>query len=176
LTALDLRISVTHVPGVNNTTADALSRLDRAGDYALKMEVYRQGVEFLGTMPTLDLFASDLNHKCERYLALPGPMGQGAIEWDALRFSFPNERPYAFPPVQLIPRVLQKLRLEGTEAVVVVPEWPSRPWWNLLQQGVIGQVRLGKSEEVLEPGPWLLANGNRLPPGNMIMAKVYYGW
>jgi hypothetical protein len=35
---------VTHIPGVENEVADALGRMDRAGDYSLKEEFFRWGV------------------------------------------------------------------------------------------------------------------------------------
>jgi ribonuclease HI len=176
LLKLDVRVAVTHIPGVKNATADALSRLDRAGDYELKTEMYRRGTQFLNVNPEVDLFATDANHKCQRYLALPGVMGRGACAWDALRFSWAGGRMYAFPPVQILPRVLQKIRAERAEVILVAPEWPSRPWWNLFQDGVVQQVRLGRSEEVLIPGPTLAKNGTKPPPGDLIMARVCYVW
>jgi ribonuclease HI len=176
LLKMDVRIAVTHVPGVKNGTADALSRLDKVGDYELTAEMYQRGVNFLCVSPTVDLFATDQNHKCQRYLSLPGVTGEGACAWDALRYSWIGEKVYAFPPVQIVPRILQKIRAERVEAVVVVPEWPSRPWWNLFQDGVVKQVRLGKSEEVLKAGPTMRPNGTKPPPGSMIMATVLYDW
>jgi ribonuclease HI len=174
LQRMDVRVSVTHIPGIENVMADALSRMDRVGDYSLGKEWYDRGVECLGVRPTLDVFASCNNAKCQRFLALPGRYSKGAVALDALRYSWEGELAYAFPPVQLIPRVLQKIRLEVGEAVLVVPEWPSRPWWNMLQGCVRKQVRLGKAEEVLEKGPTMTARRAKLPPGNMLMAWVSY--
>ena len=40
---------------------------------------------------------------------------------------------YAFPPINLIQRVLIKIRSDQVEeAIVVVPFWPRRPWFPLL--------------------------------------------
>jgi hypothetical protein len=73
----------------------------------------------------------------------------------------------------MIPRVLQRIRMEHLEEVVMVfPEWPSRPWWNSLQELVISQVRLGESQMVLSPGPTMADNRAKLPPGNMLMARL----
>jgi ribonuclease HI len=88
LLKLDIRISVTHIPGANSTVPDALSRMDKVGDYSWKQEIFDQATRFLKTRPTVDLFANDHNHKCIRYLALPGPLGRNALERDALRFSW----------------------------------------------------------------------------------------
>jgi hypothetical protein len=176
LLKMDVQLMVTHIPGVENGVADALSRLDRVGDYSLKQEYFRRGVEALGVEPTVDVFANNTNHKCQRFLALPGRLAEGAVALDGLRYSWAGELPYLFPPVQLVPRVLQKLRTEGGTAVMVVPEWPSRPWWNLMAWGAVKLIRLGKSEEVLKKGPSMTARLARLPPGNMFMVLLSFGW
>jgi hypothetical protein len=145
-----------------------LGRRGRVSDYSLKEEYFRRGVEYLGVAPTLDVFAAKHNSKCARFLALPGQRAEGAVALDALRYSWEGEVAYAFPPVQLVPRVIQKLFQERGEAVVVVPEWPSRPWWNLLQQFTTKWVRLGAATMVLERGPTMASNRAELPPGNML--------
>jgi hypothetical protein len=172
LQKLDVRITVTHIPRIDNGVADALSRMDKVGDYGLKVEYFRRGVEYLGVAPTLDVFGAKHNSKCARFLALPGKGAGGAVALDALRYSWEGEVAYAFPPVQLIPRVIQKLFLERGEAVMVVPEWPSRPWWNLLLRFTIRLVRLGEAQEVLEAGPTMTSNRAKLPPGNMLMVLL----
>jgi hypothetical protein len=75
----------------------------------------------------------------------------------------------------MIPRVLQKLRAERDRAVVVVPEWYGKPWWNLLQMNVEKLVDLGPSESALKCGPSMAASRAKLPPGRMLMALVSYG-
>jgi hypothetical protein len=87
LQRMDVRISVTHIPGIENVMADALSRMDRVGDYGLGKEWYERGTKCLGVTPTLDVFASSNNNKCQRFLALPGRLSKGAVALDALRYS-----------------------------------------------------------------------------------------
>ena len=174
LVRLDIRIRVMHIPGVQNTMADALSRMDLVGDYELKQESCDKALQLLGLRPTVDLFANRLNRKCDRFMALPGPQAEGAVALDALLFSWEGEKPYVFPPVQIIPRVLQKLRTEVQEAVMVFPEWPSRPWWSLLQMYVSKQLRLGKAAEVLAKGPSMDRCRALLPPGHMCMARLSF--
>jgi hypothetical protein len=122
----------------------------------------------------VDVFADSTNHKCQRFLALPGRLAEGAVALDGLRFTWAGELAYVFPPVQLIPRVLQKIRLERDTVVMVVPEWPSRPWWNMVAGRPRKMVRLGKSEEVLEKGPSMVANRARPPPGSMLMVLLSF--
>jgi hypothetical protein len=150
------------------------SVVDRVGNFSLRQEVFNRATEYLKVQSTVDLLASDHNHKCNRYLTLPGLQGERACGWDDLRFSWISETAYALPPIQLIPRVLKKLWMEKREALMVVPEWPSRPWWNLLQEGVTSQVRLGKAEVALQLGSGAAEAGFKLPPGNMIMARICY--
>jgi hypothetical protein len=72
--------------------------------------------------------------------------------------------------------VLQKIRKERGAAVMVIPEWPSRPWWNLMVGAAVVMVRLGKAEEVLERGPSMAVYRAKLPPGSMIMALLSFEW
>jgi hypothetical protein len=174
LTKLDVRILVSHVPGVENGLADSLSRMDAAGDYELKTEVFQSALRELCVQPTIDLFANNRNRKCGYFLVLPGPLARGARALDALRYSWKGELPYAFPPVQIIPRVLQHLREEAMNAVIVVPEWYTKAWWNLLQGNIAKKTILGKADDVLLPGPTMAARRAKLPPGSMIMAVVSY--
>jgi hypothetical protein len=172
---MDVRLIVTHIPGVENEAADALSRMDRVGDYSLK-EYFRRGVQALGVEPTVNVFAISTNHRCQQFLALPGRRAEGAVALEGLRYSWAGELPYVLPPVQLTPRVLQKIRLERDVTVMVIPEWLSRPWWNMMAGGAQEIVRLGKSEEMLERGPSMTANRAKLPPGSMPMAVLSCRW
>jgi hypothetical protein len=112
--------------------------------------VFRDGARALGSNPTIDLFASRYNHKLARFAALPGKSAGRAVVEDALMFSWKGEIP-AFPPVQVVARVLQKLGRDGVaSALVVVPAWPSQPWWNLFQSHAVAQRDLGDSNEILQ--------------------------
>jgi hypothetical protein len=122
LTKLDTRIRMYNVTGADNVLTDALSRMDMAGDYVLLPEVLRVGARALGSSPMIELFASCYNHKLARFMVLPGKSSGGAVVKDALIYSWKGEVPYAFPPVQMVARVLQKLgRDEVASALVVEP-------------------------------------------------------
>jgi hypothetical protein len=94
LTAMDIRLQVSQVPGVENAFTDALSRMDTAGDYALDSEVYRRAIASLSVTPTIDLFAARANSKLPRFAALPGRNAQGAEVLDALGIPWTGETPY----------------------------------------------------------------------------------
>jgi hypothetical protein len=165
---------VMHIPGVDNGDVDRLSRMEVTGDYALREETFRQALTMLGIRPTIDLFAHCMNNRLPRFAAIPGPLAVGATALDAFTMDWTAEIPYIFPPVQLIPRVLQKLQTERVTAVVVVPRWPSQAWWNLLLLMARKIVELGPSDQVLIPGPGMTGCHVtiKLPPGYFWMVTV----
>jgi hypothetical protein len=99
LTQLDTRIIMSHVPGVDNDFADALSRMDTAGDYELLPDLFQDGVRALGVWPSIDLLASRFNHNLTQFVALPGGLVGGAVAKDMLMFNWSRETPYIFPLV-----------------------------------------------------------------------------
>lgn len=50
---------------------------------------------------------------------------------DAFTLSWENINFYAFPPFSVILRVLQKILRDKAEGILVVPYWPSQPWFPL---------------------------------------------
>jgi hypothetical protein len=174
LTVMDIRLQISHVPGVENNFTDALSRMDTAGDYSLSQDLFRRATARLSITPTIDLFATAANHKLPRYASLAGRHAGSAETIDALSIPWTGETPYLFPPVQLIPRVLQKLRMDGVkEAVLVCPHWPSQPWWPLMRESLVSMVALGDSQAVLRRGPSLTVE-HKLPPGQFAMARLRF--
>jgi hypothetical protein len=174
LEKLDIRIHVCHIPGVENVTADRLSRMESSGDYALKPEFFRMGCLALRAVPTVDLFAHALNNKYARFVALPGELQRGAWAIDAFSQRWDQGLPYIFPPVQIVDRVLQRLVQDRATALVVVPKWTGQPWWGLLRPMAKAVVELGSSDQVLIPGPIMTQSKSlkKLPPGIFIMALI----
>jgi hypothetical protein len=145
--------------------------MDPVGDYELERGLFERGLRALGVTPTVDLFANCNNAKCPTFVTFPGRHAEGARALDAMRYHWRGEVPYLFPPVQMIPRVLQKVAMEEITAVMVLPECPSRPWWNLMRSMAVAQVRLGKSEVALRPGP-SLERLAKVPPGEFLMVHL----
>lgn len=46
---------------------------------------------------------------------------------------------WAFPPFSVILRVLQKIKAEGAEGIVVLPDWSNHPWYPLFTELVISE-------------------------------------
>ena len=64
------------------------------------------------------------------------------------------------PPMALIPRVLRHAQACAAEGTLVVPVWPSAPFWPLLCPSggkfaafVVGQKDLPLSDTLFVPGP-----------------------
>ena len=87
-------------------------------------------------IPSTDLFASRLNHKTSHYCAWePDP---GAIFIDSFMYDWGQEKlGYAFPPFSVIPMVLRKLIQDEADVIMVVPFWPTQPWFTLLANVII---------------------------------------
>ena len=75
----------------------------------------------------VDLFASRLATHCPRWFSVQNddpPLGH-----DALAHPWPKGRLYAFPPFALIPCVLERVRAQGLQLLLVAPMWPSSLWY-----------------------------------------------
>ncbi len=79
-------------------------------------------------IPVIDLFASSLTKKCQRYCSWFPDLDCERV--DSFTFIWPD-RFYAFPPFSLIPRVLSKIKREGCEGILLVPFWKSQSWYPL---------------------------------------------
>ena len=177
LQKLDIRLHVCHIPGILNDVADSFSRIEVTGDYSLNPEIYLTGIQTLQVQPTIDWFAHTLNHKCLRFAAMPNlshSLSESATMLNAFSNPWNLELGYLFPPVQLVDRVLQKIRFERASAVVVLPNWPSQPWWGLFRPMAKLTVELGRSDQILTPGPAMTSSSvkKKLPPGNLLMALL----
>ncbi len=81
----------------------------------------------------VDLFASAENTHCPLFYSLThAPLGV-----DALAHSWPKVRPYAFPLVKLLPRVLCKIKEEKESVLLVAPKWPNQPWFPELVEMLV---------------------------------------
>lgn len=127
----DIWLSAAHLPGSLNVKADRQSRLEHDNtEWKLDIHVFRQICD-LYDMPTVDMFASRLNHQVATYVSWkPDP---GAIAVDALSITWTEHYFYAFPPFNLIGRCLQKIVQDKAEGMIIVaPLWPTQPLFSKL--------------------------------------------
>ena len=123
-------LKASHLPGVDNVAADALSRVFLGhSEWSLHPPVLTAVFQARWT-PTMDLFASHLNHQLPQFCArMPVP---GAQSVDALSLDWAFLDGYAFPPFALVNRVLEKAGADGCRLLLVAPFWPSQAWFPRL--------------------------------------------
>ncbi|KAL0175478.1 hypothetical protein M9458_027808, partial [Cirrhinus mrigala] len=116
-----LSLRAVFVPGYLNVGADILSRQGpRPGEWMLHPEVVKQIWRVFGPAQ-VDLFATRDNAQCPLWYSLvhPAPLGL-----DAMVRTWPRLRLYAFPPIALLPGVLERVRRDGV--MVLGPDFPPR--------------------------------------------------
>ena len=129
-------LSAAFIPGKENNIADKKSReFNEATEWQLNPKIFKH-ITKTYFLPNVDLFASRLNHQLPRYVSWhPDPK---AFAVDAFSISWTSEKFYIFPPFSIIGRVMKKIRMEGTQCMLIVPDWPSQVWYPLIKS--IGKV------------------------------------
>ena len=116
--ALSMRVTLqaVHRPGVDNVLADFLSRTHPdPTEWSLSTRACNKLFSLWGR-PQIDLFASPLNHKLPMWFARVQCPGATAV--DAFHQSWSGWYVYAFPPINLIQRVLIKIRSDQVEEAI----------------------------------------------------------
>lgn len=128
---LELQVSLLakHIPGRLNVLADGLSRHHQLlpSEWSLHQEVASLIFQELG-LPMVDLFATRLNHRLPLYVSPVQDPGAWAL--DALTLDWHLLVGYAFPPFNLIPQILRKVRTSDCQILLVAPWWPQRSWFS----------------------------------------------
>lgn len=134
-----IHVFASYIQSKDNLIADFESRQEynRDTEWELADYAFNKITLSLGT-PQFDLFASSQNHKCYRYASWKLDPNSEII--DAFTFNWKNIKFYAFPPFSLIAKVLQKIKNDKAEGIVVVPYWPTQPWYPVWLQLLISKV------------------------------------
>ena len=142
-------VTIAHIPGVLNVTADHLSRhfADNI-EWELSHKIFQKIIRIFGS-PEVDLFASRRNKKVDTYVAW-GPDPE-AWKVDALSFEWTGAYFYMFPPFSLIGRVLRKIREDDADAVLVAPWWPTQAWFGTLLKATHRRLRFRRRAHNLIP-------------------------
>ena len=130
---LHITLKARHIPGCLNVMADLLSRSNhvQSTEWSLHPQVFKQICQKWFT-PHVDLFATHLNHKLPLYVS-PIP-DQKAWAIDALNINWMGLMAYAYPPMALLYKVIQKIRQCNCLVILIAPGWPGMPWfWDLVQ-------------------------------------------
>ena len=119
-------ITAAHIPGKQNVEADKESRRKNEKDkeWMLNREVFKQIIKQCDMYPKIDLFASRLNTELPVFVSYRPDPDAKIIDAFSIKWT---ESFYAFPPFSIIGRVIQKITLEESTGILIVPFWPTQP-------------------------------------------------
>jgi hypothetical protein len=151
-----------HIAGLDNTAADRLSRLDPSrNEWRLAPTAYRSIVAQFGE-PTIDWFATHRNALCRRFASRrPDPR---ATFVDAMRATWSGQFGLFVPPINLLHKVVARLDEQQATGIVVVPNWPTRPWFGSLMQLARATLPLPRGSMLVESGFRHPMRDQRAPP------------
>lgn len=161
----NISLVASYINTVANIQVDSESRSIQINtEYERSNGAFQQICETL-SFPTVDLFATQLDTKCNRYVSWkPDP---GSLEVDAFTISWANEYFYAPPPFSVISKCILKIIGDKAEGILVVPNWENQLWYPVFTKLLIGEpISLGPSKDLLFSGnptlygevfPWWLA-------------------
>jgi len=151
-----IRLYPEWIPRDLNKRADYWSKVIEPDDWMLN-PVYFRMLDAMWGPHTVDRFASvhskQLHRFCSRWLC-PGCEGV-----DAFTLNWSGENNWLVPPVYLISRVLRHMIHFKESGTLVVPYWPSAPWWpmffkdcGVVQNFVVGCVDIPSNSQTFLPG------------------------
>jgi hypothetical protein len=128
----DIQISIDWVPRNLNVEADALSKTIDSDDWSVSQNIYNYLDNLYGKF-TIDLFASNLSHKTDRFYAKYWCTGATGV--DAFAYNWKNETCWMVPPPNLIPKILSHCKRCKATGILVIPKWTSAFYWPILHNG-----------------------------------------
>ena len=117
-----------------NQGADAPSRhrIQTSLDLSLPQDIFNELVKWRGPLQ-VDLMANATNKKLPLYVS-PHP-DQDAVDHNALQIDWNKwSQIYIFPPIWLIPLVMQKLEAYRQHGLLILPWAPTEPWFPTILQ------------------------------------------
>lgn len=133
-----LFVVASYIRSCDNTVADFESRRTHPdiewelADWAFNSIIHSFGY------PTIDLFASRINKKCTKYISWHKDPDAYAI--DSFTVPWLDMFFYAFPPFSVILKALRKIISEKARGIMVVPLWPTQPWYPVFRHLLIGET------------------------------------
>ena len=151
-----ISLQVQWVPRNENEHADELSRLVDFDDWGVSVGFF-QFMDGLWGPHTIDRIADDLNCKLHRFNSRFWCPGSEQV--DAFASDWAGENNWFVPPIYCIGELLKHVQVCSAKGTLVVPEWPSAPFWPLLfskhsqfSSLVTHCVRINDSEGVFVQG------------------------
>ena len=145
-----LQLSYRHLRGIYNIEADSLSRHAWAEvEWQLNHDLLQRIQRIWQCLIHVDLFASRHNAQAILYYSWHHDFDAAGV--DSLHHPWLWQATiYAYPPVFLITRLLQKVLHDSTfDLILIAPLWPSQSWWPTLMS-LLTEIPL-----VLPHRPWI---------------------
>jgi hypothetical protein len=118
------------IPRDYNQLADFWSKFLDVGDWTLSNEWFSILEKHWGPH-TIDRMASPNNTRLPRFFSrFYCPEAEGLDCFSIPDWS--NENNFVNPDFNLVNRVLLHMRACRSEGTIIVPDWPSQPWWPIL--------------------------------------------
>ena len=143
----------------NKADAPASRHVDR-DDYKLCAEQFRAIEARFGPFD-VDLFASTANAQCSKFFSATRCPGTAGV--DALLQCWSGMKCYGNPPfsAEVMLQVVQKVRMDRADVVLVVPNWPGQAWFQELMFLPVTVMHLPAGIPLFASGP---AGGQVLSP------------
>ena len=113
----------------DNELADYLSCTVDYDDWSLSHNTFRD-LDVIWRPHTVDRFASHYNTQLPRFNSCFWNPDSEAV--DAFTANWCHGNNWLCPPVYLVPRVIQHACNFKARETLVIPEWPSAPFWLIL--------------------------------------------
>jgi hypothetical protein len=141
-------VQAVHIRGLENVRADRLSRrFVNPLEWQLKPSVVKE-IFNRWDRPLIDLFASSQNCQLPTYCTKQ--WDPQAYQVDALAMSWEEIYGYAYPPLSLVPKILQKIRTTSCTVILIAPRWPRRSWYSQILELLIDMpLRLPQISDLL---------------------------
>ena len=124
-----LQLSYRHLRGIYNVEADGLSRHEWAElEWKLQPDLIARLQGIWQCRIEIDLFASRHNTQASAYYSWQHDFGSLGVDSLCHAWNW-QDTLYAYPPVFLVNRILQKILSDETpDLIMVLPLWPSQSW------------------------------------------------
>ena len=151
-----IRIEPEWIPRTENQQADYLSRIQDRDDWKIQPALFAI-IDLQWGPHTVDRFANNLNTQLPWFNSRFWCPGTEAV--DTFTCNWEQETNWVCPPPYLIPRTIQHAARTCSKGTLIVPAWPSAPFWPMLYPDGCNTasfikeiVVLPKSQQVVLPG------------------------
>lgn len=148
----DIHVYASYIKSKDNCIADKESRNTNIDtEWELSVQAYSLICSNFG-LARIDLFASRINYKCEKYVSWK--KDPYAFEIDAFTLDWSKYFFYAFPPFAMITRCLQKIKRDKAKGILVYPLWTSQPWYPRAKSLMVSEPLIFHPEDNLLQSPF----------------------